>query len=487
MTSYSKVLFLRGFTMLGSSPFLTILIITFYILGFICAAMAILRARTPQGASAWVIGLVTLPFFTVPLFFIFGRSKFYGYTPGKRYLNKKQSRKLMQMQETLVSSDHTANEFHPLMKSLGKLSNPGFTSQNKLDLLIDGEQTYSSMIEDLEKAKKYIIFQFYVFRADSAGKRFAEVLMRKAREGVKVNFLYDEIGTEIPDSLIKEMKAAGMNVCHFNSVRGKGRFQINFRNHRKILIVDGKVAFVGGLNIGDDYLGLWPALGPWRDTHVRMEGPSVLSCQMTHAKDWYWCRQEELEADWTIHPAEGDANVLILPTGPADEKQNCLLAHIAMVNSATERLWIANPYLVPPESLLDAIFLAALRGVDVRFVIPSYSDTWIVMIACEVYISRLLKHGVKVFRYESGFLHEKVMLVDNSFAVVGSANLDFRSMFINFEITFIAQEEKFVSEVAAMLEKDFKHSREVHLKEYEKMGLWSKITTRAANLFAPML
>jgi cardiolipin synthase len=473
--------------MFGTSPVFSITIIVFYMLGFMCAASAILRARTPQGATAWVIGLITLPFFTVPIFFIFGRSKFYGYTNRRRMQDEKIGRKLERMQEVMKNSELTDNQLHPLMNSLAKLSSPGFTTQNKVELLIDGKQTYQSMLEALEKAEKYIIFQFYVFRADKTGKTFADVLMRKARQGVQVNFLYDEIGTEIPDAIINDMKSAGIDVCHFNSLRGKGRFQINFRNHRKILIVDGKVSFVGGLNIGDDYLGLWPDLGPWRDTHVRMEGPSVIACQMVHAKDWYWCKQEDLNADWQIKTTDGDANVLILPSGPADEKQNCLLAHIAMVNSAVERLWIANPYLVPPESLLDAILLAALRGVDVRFILPSYSDAWIVMIASEVYVSRLLKHGVKVYRYRGGFLHQKVMLVDNLFAVVGSANLDFRSMFINFEITVVGQETKFVDDVSRMLERDILNSREVSLLEYEDVSLWKKITSRTANLFAPML
>jgi cardiolipin synthase len=391
------------------------------------------------------------------------------------------------MQDALITDDVAPAEIHPLMNSLVTLCRPGFTSHNKIDLLIDAEQTYPAMMADLENAKKYIIFQFYVFRDDSIGQKFAEILKRKAREGVRVNFLYDEIGSEISDNFIEDLRDAGITVCHFNSLKLKGRFQINFRNHRKILVVDGISAFVGGLNIGNDYLGLWPDLGPWRDTHVRIEGPSVIATQMIHAKDWYWCQQEDLEADWNIRPTEGEANVLVLPSGPADDKQICLLAHIAMVNSAQKRLWIANPYLVPPESLLDAILLASLRGVDVRFILPSYSDAWIVMIACEVYISRLLHHGVKVYRYKEGFLHQKVMLVDDLFAVVGSANFDFRSMFINFEITLIGQEKKFIQDVEVMLTQDFKQCREIFLDEYKKLSLLKKITSRGANLLAPLL
>lgn len=473
--------------MFGSSPILSLTILSFYLAGILCAAAAILRARTPQGATAWVVGLLTMPFFTVPLFFIFGRSKFSGYAIKRKILDHKISKNLSFMQKDLIKDNVTPERIHPLMNSINILSNPGFTSHNTIELLINGEQTYASMFEALEKAERYILFQFYILRVDSTGKKFAEVLLRKASEGVKINFLYDEIGSKIPDSFIEKFKKAGIEICHFNSLIGKGHFQINFRNHRKILIVDGRTAFVGGLNIGDDYLGLWPDLGPWRDSHLKLEGPAVLATQMIHAKDWYWCRQVDLEADWTIRKTSGKANVLILPSGPADERQACLLAHIAMVNSAQERLWIANPYLVPPESLLDAILLASLRGVDVRFLLPSYSDAWIVMIASEVYISRLLKHGVKVYRYKAGFLHQKVMLVDDLFAVVGSANFDFRSMFINFEITVIGQEKKFINDVKGMLLNDFEKSRLISLNEYKNLSLWQKISSRAANLFAPVL
>lgn len=473
--------------MFGKSPVFTITIIVFYILGFICSAMAILRSRTPQGATAWIVGLITLPFITVPLFIIFGRSKFYGYANRRKILGKKISKSLNVMQEALISSAIVPSEIQSLMTSLGMLYRPGFTSHNQIELLINAEVAYSSMISDLEKAEKYIIFQFYVFRSDAIGNKFAQILIKKARQGVRVNFLYDEIGSKMSVRFIDDMREAGIMVCHFNSMRGKGRFQINFRNHRKILIVDGKSAFVGGLNIGDDYLGLWPDLGPWRDTHVRMVGPSVTVTQLIHAKDWYWCQQMDLEADWQIPQSNGNANILVLPSGPSDDKQVCLLSYIAMVNSSQKRLWIANPYLVPPESLMDAILLASLRGVDVRFILPSYSDAWIVMLASDVYISRLLKHGVKVYRYKAGFMHQKVMLVDDLFAVVGSANLDFRSMFVNFEITVIGQERKFVTDVETMLAEDLKNCTEIPLGEYKKISLWKNITSRAANLVAPAL
>lgn len=465
----------------------TILVIIIYIVGFLCAASAILKSRTPQGATAWFISLVTIPFISVPFFIIFGGPKFYGYANRRRRLDRFMSQKIFVMKESFLSDQNNHFEFKKIVNTLATFARPGFTSQNKIKLLIDANQTYVSMLSELEKAEHYIFFQFYVFRPDLIGHRFLEVLMRKAESGVRVNFLYDEIGTALPKNILDRMKQSGIKVCQFNSMGGGGRFQVNFRNHRKIVIVDGKTAFVGGLNIGDDYLGHREDLGHWRDTHVKLEGPSVLVCQMTHVKDWYWSTQKDLEASWDILPTEGSANILVLPTGPSDDKHACLLAHLAMVNGAQKRLWIANPYFIPPESLLDAILLAAHRGVDVRIITPSLSDAWIVGIASQVYISKLLDHGVKVYRYKRGFLHQKVLLVDDLFAVIGSANFDFRSMFINFEISVLAQEEQFLQDVERMLTKDMEMSEIISPDEFINLSLWKKITGRAANLLAPVL
>lgn len=468
-----------------ADSFFAVTLIIIYLIGFICACLALLTSRTPQGATAWVVGLITLPFVTIPIYLVFGRSKFYGYKKRFKSIERKMNEKFASMEGIL--NDFEKSELKDTFSSLKPLLNPCFTSSNSVMLLKDAERAYQLMLADLEKAQSYIIFQFYVFRSDATGWRFSEVLMRKARQGIKVYFLYDEIGSGIPKEFLDELKSVGIKVCHFNSLSLKGRLQINFRNHRKILIVDGLMAYVGGLNIGDDYLGLWQDLGEWRDTHLRLEGPSVLICQLAHSKDWYWCQKEELNLDWTVKPTEGNASIMVIPSGPADEKQLCLLAHICMINSARDRLWIANPYLVPPDSLMDAILLAALRGVDVRFIVPSYSDAWIVMIASQIYIKKLIQHGVKVYRYNTGFLHEKVVLVDNRFAVIGSANFDFRSMFINFEITVVAKEERFIDEVEAMLIEDFTKSEEIQLSEFGHESLLKKISTRAANLLAPIL
>ncbi len=464
-----------------------ILIIISYLLGLICAAMAILRSRTPQGATAWVMSLLSFPFISVPAYILMGRNKFEGYNSKRRILDKRLERELNDLTPLRTDYLPTLDEMKVIMRLVSPKNQPGFTTGNKIKLLENADEAFPEMLAEIENAKEYIIFQFYVVRGDETGCAFLNALMKKAREGVKVTFMNDAIGVEVPKKIMKRMVDAGIHVGTFNESTQKGKLQINFRNHRKVVIVDGKVAFIGGMNIGDEYRGLTIQYGPWRDTSVRLEGPAVLAAQISTAKDWYCIHEKPLECKWDIKPVEGDSTVMVLHSGPADEKHTILLTLISLINTATERLWIANPYYVPPESLMDAILLASLRGVDVRILVPSYSDATFVMLASKVYQKPLLKHGVKVYRYTPGFLHQKVMVVDDQFAVVGSANFDCRSMFINFEVSVITNDKKFIQQTIEMLEKDYSASEQIFLKEFKNIPLTQKIVTRAANLLAPVL
>jgi cardiolipin synthase len=464
------------------------IVIISYLVGFFFAAMAILRSRTPQGATAWVMALISFPFISVPLYIILGRNKFEGYNTKRKILDFEVQKEF----ETLraIHEDYRASH-EDEMKIITKLApsenQPGFTRKNKIKLLKNAEEAYPEMLQAVLEAKNYIIFQFYIVRGDETGRTFLSALVKKARDGVRVTFMNDAIGVMIPSDILKEMKEAGVQVGTFNESTHKGKLQINFRNHRKILVVDGMVAFLGGMNIGDEYRGLNPKYGPWRDTNVRLEGPSVIAAQLASAKDWYCIYEKSIDADWVIHPSKNDSTTMVLHSGPADDKHTCLLSLIALINSATKKLWIANPYYVPPESLMDGILLASLRGVDVRILLPGYSDARFVMLASKVYQKVLLKHGVKVFRYTKGFLHQKVMVVDDALSVIGSANFDYRSMFINFEATVISTDKDFVSDCSKMLYEDFLISQEVKLHEFQNLPLFERIITRGANLLAPIL
>jgi cardiolipin synthase len=474
---------------LTNTVVLTLLIVLAYLVGVLCAVLALWRSRTPQGATAWVVGLISSPFVLLPLFVVFGRSKFQGYVHQRRELDKQARGKLPNAEQLRLLQTTPADKLFAIASLTDASSQPGFTNTNDVELLINAERAYPRMLEAIKTAKHSILFQFYIFREDAIGNEFAKLLMKKASEGVKVYFLCDNIGSRLNSKFIKKLEAHGISVRLFRSWKvWNSQVQVNFRNHRKVLVVDGSVAFVGGINIGDDYLGRCKDIGPWRDTHLRMTGPAALATQVSFTKDWYWVTGEIPDVSWTPHPTPSKgAEVLVLHTGPADEKEICLLAHIGLINTAIRRVWIATPYFVLPEGLANALILASLRGVDVQVLLPSYSDSRLVMYASEVYVEKLLAAGIKFSKYLPGFLHQKVMLVDDDIGVVGSINLDSRSIFINFEIMAIVHDETFALSLADMLEDDFRQSQPVTLESLQKRSLRRQLTCRAANLMAPVL
>ncbi len=364
----------------------------------------------------------------------------------------------------------------------------GFTSSNKTQLLIDGQETFQSMREALESAQLYIVFQFYIFRDDDIGQAMAALLKKKALAGVKVYFLFDAIGTRLKRKFLDSLVHCGVEVGIFRSTKPwSTHFQINFRNHRKLIIVDGQIAFLGGLNVGDDYLGKWEAIGPWRDTHVRLEGPAAIAAQVSFLRDWYWITERVPDFNWTGSYPRGEADTLVLHSGPAEKRDSCLLLHTALINMAVERIWIANPYFVPPETLSRALELAQLRGVDVRIIVPSYSDNKWIFSASKTYQESALKSGIKIYEYTAGFLHQKVLLIDRSVACVGSANLDERSMFLNFEISSVMLGKEIVSDVERMLEHDFENSKKLELHDLTSRSFLKRFTSRALSLLSPIL
>jgi len=332
--------------------------------------------------------------------------------------------------------------------------------------------------------------QFYIIHDDGVGRELKERLLDRARAGVRCHLLYDEIGSRLPEHYVGELRNAGVRVFPFNTTQGDtNRFQINFRNHRKIVIVDGREAWVGGLNVGDEYKGLDPDIGYWRDTHMRVAGPIVQSVQVAFAEDWHWASKQLLrDLDWDPKPAPGDANMamLCLPTGPVDPLENCTLFFLHMINSAEKRLWIASPYFVPDEQFISALQLAALRGVDVRILIPDKGDNAMVDLSAWSYMADLEKVGIKVYRYTKGFLHQKVTVIDDEYCTIGTANFDNRSFRLNFEMTMGVADAEFSAQVARMFEDDLADARLVEPGELDKRSAWFRFWVRASRLAAPV-
>lgn len=466
-----------------------------YFLALLCIYHVLKNFRTAQAAIAWIIGLISFPYITVLLYFFFGRNRFEGYVEARRIGDKA----LSHIPKSLADYAHECTCPPPNNSKehdvITKLTTMPFTQHNHTQLLIDGVDTFTSMFNAIREAKEYILIEFYIVRNDSTGSKLSKLLLERLSQNVKVYFLYDDIGSaNLSSHYIDTLVSAGASIRSFNTTsKRRKRFQINFRNHRKIVIVDGHTGFVGGLNVGDEYLGLHPKLSPWRDTHLKLIGPAVLALQITFVEDWYWSANTVPNLNWiptTAHTHQSElkkSSVLIVPTSAADEFDTCELFFLNCINHAKQKLWIASPYFVPSMQIMSALQLAALRGVDVRIMIPDHPEQMLVYFAAFSYLETADLSGIKIFRYKTGFMHQKVMLVDHRYACVGTANLDNRSMRLNFEVTALVCDPQFVSDVDSMLTKDFAHCTQATAKDYRQRSWAFRVTCRAARLFAPIL
>ncbi|MGQ7248419.1 cardiolipin synthase [Halomonas sp. V046] len=455
--------------------------------GAISAVMALMSSRTSQGAIAWIISLVTFPYFALPAYWVFGRPRFYGYVTARGQRDTLLRQVLQRYRDRFDS--YLVPTIDPDVQAVEKLAMMPLTGANRTELLVDGDATFASLFAGIESARSYILIQFFIVRDDDLGRRLHDHLVRAARRQVRVYFLYDEIGSrQLNEGFIRDLRAAGVKVSAFHSSRGlRHRFQLNFRNHRKILVVDGKAGWLGGLNVGVEYLGQDPRHGHWRDTHLKLVGPSALGLQEAFWEDWHWATGAMLTLSWSpqVEP-EGDRKVVIVPSGPADPQETASLLVQHLIHSAHRRLWVTSPYFVPDEGVQDALRLAAMRGVDVRIMMPERPDHLLVFLSAFAFLPDMVKAGVKVYRYQPGFLHQKVILIDDEAASVGTVNLDNRSFRLNFEITALVADSGFAAEVAQMLEADFAGCREVGLEELRSRPMWRKLVSRAAYLLSPI-
>jgi cardiolipin synthase len=462
------------------------LVITVHILGILHALHALMTVRTAQGTIAWIVCLFSFPYIAIPLYWIAGRSRFEGYVRARRGEDAALYKLAEDMHRRLRAYELPVEDgFARGAEILGGLP---FTRGNRLDLLINGDETFHALFEAIARAEKYLLVNFFIVKSDRLGTRFKEALIERAKAGVRVFFLFDEMGSySLPRRYLRELREAGVQVNYFGTNRHWwSRFQINFRNHRKSVVVDGKMAFIGGINVGDEYLGRDKEVGEWRDTHLKIEGPTVQAVQLVFLEDWYWACKEMPELYWDPNPDAGTAQAAVIPTGPADDAESWQLVVAEAANTSRERLWIASPYFVPDGGVLTALQTAAIRGVDVRILIPEKPDHKLVWLSSFSFLELTIPYGIKIHRYKRGFLHQKVILIDNRLACVGSANLDNRSFRLNFEISALSPDPAFVTEVREMLEKDFEGTCEAAVSDYSDRPFWFRVLCRAARLLAPV-
>ena len=458
-----------------------------YIVALGMVISEIVHSRTSQGSIAWILSLIILPFPMTLAYAIFGLKLFDDYAAVQTHSGRVLRR--MRAARTKILDQPTSAEW-PVLANVSQLP---FLTGNDAELLIDGKATFDSIFAGIARAEKVLLIQFYIIHDDELGREFADRLIERANAGVRIYLLYDDVGCFwLPRAYKDRLRAAGIRMHGFNHrhriLRFLGPTRIQYRNHRKIVIVDGKEAWIGGLNVGDEYMGRSKRFGPWRDTHVRLKGPAVAAAELSFREDWQWATGEELALPPSTVEVAGDQTVLVMPTGPADKLESCAIAFDDVIGQSRQRLWIVSPYFVPDTSMETALYAAAMRGVDVRVLIPEMPDHRIVWLASIAHALRMVQHGIAVYRYRGGFLHEKVILIDDRLAGVGTVNFDNRSFRINFEITVWFTHARMIADVEKMVRKDFAAARKVDLDAPgTRRRPLMRFLSEAARLLSPIL
>jgi cardiolipin synthase len=457
--------------------------------GIYAAIHAVFNARSSQGASAWAIALVATPLIALPLYLVLGRNRFRGYVSARR-LSEAGHADVIRQVNTFCDNFHSnIPDSRGTLRALERLAHLPFTRGNRIRLLVDGEAAFAAIFDAIDSAENYLLVQFFILRDDELGDKLKQHLLRKSQQGVSVYVLYDEIGShKLPARYLRECREGGIEIRPFHTSRGlRNRLQINFRNHRKIVVADGRIAFLGGLNVGNEYLGKNPRIGHWRDTHASVEGPAADALQLIFFEDWHWATGQVLSGlDWRAEVV-GEDDALVLQSGPADKVETCSLMFISAINAASRRFWIASPYFVPNDEIIAALKLAALRGVDVRILLPANPDHLVVYLASLSYIARTGGQGIRFYRYSKGFMHQKTFLIDDIASGIGTANLDTRSFRLNFEISLLTISRKLAKEMEQMFEKDFRESKLIRHDELEQRNFIFRLGANVARLFSPIL
>ncbi|KIL39470.1 cardiolipin synthase [Gordoniibacillus kamchatkensis] len=472
---------------------LTIVLILFI---FQVATILLIEFRYPEKTVAWLLILFILPIIGFVMYYFVAkeyRQRKIVRRKGFRILDEMQ-RAIARNQDKLDTLSEAAGyEILQQPRLLGLLFNmPGapITKHNEIEVLSNVEAAYAEMLEAIARAKHHVHFEFYTIRDDAVGRQFRDALVRKAGEGVRVRIIYDGIGSyKLTAGYVESLKQAGAEVhCFLPPLFAFFDKRLNYRNHRKIVVVDGKVGFLGGINIGDEYLGRDPHLGYWRDTHLRLEGDSVYYLQQTFLNDWEFVSRQKLSDPLLFpeHDCPEGKPVQILPSGPDVQFDAIFEMSFGAIAAARRRIWITTPYFIPDRSIMIGLKTAAVSGVDVRILLPGVPDSRIVYYATLSYIKELMQAGVKFYMYRKGFIHSKTFLVDGLLASAGTANMDMRSFFDNFEINAVFFDKKTIDRLERDFQQDMKDSDEIVMAQFEKRSRWQRGKEVLARLLSPL-
>jgi cardiolipin synthase A/B len=460
-----------------------------YILGFLFVPIILVRKKHPVSAWAWCLAAIFIPYLGIFLYFIFGAFRVRRRLKPKLYHRSKFLRQWIPHQHQ-IPNNTSEKAWEDMDVYALKVGGSAVTDGNETKLYFDGVDAFKDKFEAIQNAKHHIHLQYFILRNDKTSRSLITLLCEKARANIEVRLLVDAIGSRNCKPLIRELREAGGQAHLFLPASFSNRFTIGLRNHRKLLVVDGKIGFMGGLNVGDEYVGKGGGRPYWRDTHMRIVGAAVLALQRSFVEDWDFAANELLTGDeYFPYPSfNGKARLQVVGSGPDQEHNASHETYFAAMTASQKRLWLSTPYLVPDSALLAALRSAALKGVDVRILTQSYPpDHWLTYWAGRYFWEDLLACGVKIFEYEKGMLHSKLMTIDSAWGCVGSANFDIRSMRLNFEINCHVHSKESVTELEAMFEEDLKVSRQVSQSTFVHRPIKEKFLENFCRLFSPLL
>ncbi|MDE6127066.1 MAG: cardiolipin synthase [Muribaculaceae bacterium] len=456
------------------------------ILSIICVVVS--ENRNPVKTLAWVTVLLVAPVVGLVLYIFFGRN-----IQGMRVISRKNRRKLRRLdgsgrvsQADLPQSPHALQ----LIKLAGSLCGSDFYPGNSAEIFDNGTDKFDALLRDIAEAKSFINMEYYIVEDDATGTRVADALIERARAGVKVRLLYDHVGSfKASRGFFRRLEEGGVeSTPFFKVVFPPFGTRINWRNHRKICVIDGKVGYIGGMNIADRYID-GGKFDVWRDAHIRVTGPAVLSLEKAFAIDWTFTGHPLIEDPHPApRPVEGAGMGMQLITGgPTSQWLNMTLVFQKAISVARKCVYIQTPYFLPTEGLLHSLQMAALAKIDVRVMLPARSDSDMLRWASNSYVSECLKSGIKVYFYEKGMLHSKVIIVDDDFATVGSANFDFRSFEHNFEANMLVYSNEFNARMKERFLRDQRDCRRANPGKWRDRPLAEKCLESFMRLFAPIL
>jgi len=476
--------------------FWTIIIFLNYVIAISAALIIIQKNRNPNKTYSYILMLAIFPFLGLLVYYFFGqeyrKTKIFD---RKNIRNKtviKEVEQELELQPSVLQKiDELLDEKNKLIKLLHNNERTKLTILNEVDILINGGEKFKHLLEDIKNAKHHIHLEYYIIKDDIIGSKIIFALCEKAKEGVTVRLSFDDVGSKISRKSKRKMKESGIEFYPFMPVLfSQFTGKMNYRNHRKIVVIDGEIGYVGGMNISDNYINYETDERFWRDTHLRIRGEAVKSLQILFLTTWQFVSNNNLKITKNLFPStqiKTKLGVQIASSGPDSDWANIMEAIFTAITNAEDYVYITTPYFIPNDEIITAIQVASRCDIDVRIIIPKNSDSWTAEYATNSYIEKLLEANVKVYRYNKGFVHAKTMVIDDVFTSVGTANIDYRSFNINFEVNALIYNETISKNLKMQFLKDVKDSELVEYNSWVKRSRLNKIKESFCRLWAPLL